>query len=427
MAETQDSTAEGSDEPRSFAALRHPGGRAYLIGFALAMMADNIEHVISYWIIFDRFHSPALGGFAVFSHWVPFLLFSVWSGALADRFDPRRIIQIGLVLFVIVSVGWGVLFLTGTLEIWHAGALLIIHGLAGVLWGPAGQLLVHEIVGPTHLQSAVRLISIFRMLGVLMGPAIGGLLMLAMGPANGILINVVFYLPFLLWLWKAPYGPRFRKDWSPPPRAMRGLADIFSTIRTIAGNPIVIAMTLLAGAASLMIGSAHQAQMPEFSADLGFADAGIQYSMLLGANAVGALVGGLILESRGLLTARPRAAFLLVGLWGVSIAGFAATNSFTVALVLLFVAGFLNLAHNAMTQTLVQLHAPREIRGRAIGAYNTLGLGLRAFSGVIVGFGGAVIGIHWSLGLSAMALVALTLVLASLTLRAAVAEEAQPD
>ena len=66
----------------------------------MAMMADSIEHVISYWVLFEKFQSPALGGFAIISHWLPFLLFSVWSGALADRFDPRRMIQIGMVLFM---------------------------------------------------------------------------------------------------------------------------------------------------------------------------------------------------------------------------------------------------------------------------------------------------------------------------------------
>ena len=69
--------------------------RAYFFGAASAMMADSIEHVISYWMIFQKFHSPALGGFAILAHWLPFLFFSVYSGALADRFDPRRIIQIG--------------------------------------------------------------------------------------------------------------------------------------------------------------------------------------------------------------------------------------------------------------------------------------------------------------------------------------------
>ena len=84
--------------PVSFAALRHRGFRAYFLLSALAMMADNIEHVISYWVVHERFDSPALGGFAVVSHWLPFLLFSVYSGALADRLDPRRMIQLGMAL-----------------------------------------------------------------------------------------------------------------------------------------------------------------------------------------------------------------------------------------------------------------------------------------------------------------------------------------
>src|SRR5213080_4412307 len=76
----QDSATQPA-APQAFAALRHPGYRAYFAGSALAMMADSIEHVISYWIMFQKFHSPALGGFAMLSHWLPFLFFSVLSGA----------------------------------------------------------------------------------------------------------------------------------------------------------------------------------------------------------------------------------------------------------------------------------------------------------------------------------------------------------
>src|SRR4029078_2631421 len=96
---------------RSFAALRHPGYRAFFLTSAIAMMADSVEHVISYWMMFQKFHSPALGGFAVLSHRLPFLFFSVYSGALADRYDPRRMIQIGMLLFMTASLGWGLLFL----------------------------------------------------------------------------------------------------------------------------------------------------------------------------------------------------------------------------------------------------------------------------------------------------------------------------
>jgi len=396
---------------QSFAALRHRGYRAYFIGSALAMMADSIEHVISYWIIFQKFHSPALGGFAVLSHWLPFLFFSVYSGALADRFDPRRLIQLGMLLFMAASLGWGLLFLTGSLEMWHAAALLVVHGFAGVLWAPAAQLLIHDIVGEKQLHSAIRLIATGRYLGLLLGPAIGGLILLAMGPARGILFNMLIYLPLILWLWKAPYGGR------KPAAASRGFAELLPMIRAAAHSRVIVSMTLLAGGASLLVGNAYQAQMPEFARDLGHGDADFTYSMLLAADAAGALVAGLVLESRGLLQPNPRTAFLLAMLWCVAIGSFAAATSYPLALALLFIAGFFELSFNAMAQTLVQVHAPSEVRGRVIGLFAMASLGLRAFSGVTVGLGGSLIGIHWSLAASAAALLALTIILFAVTLR----------
>src|SRR5689334_18824113 len=83
-----------------FAPLRNRDCRPYLFGAALAMMADNIEHVITYWVLWGKFHSSALVGFQVISHWVPFLLFSVYFGALADRYDCRRLIQAAQTLFM---------------------------------------------------------------------------------------------------------------------------------------------------------------------------------------------------------------------------------------------------------------------------------------------------------------------------------------
>jgi MFS family permease len=408
--------------PQSFAALRHPGYRAYFIAAALAMMADSVEHVISYWIMFQKFHSPALGGFAMLSHWLPFLFFSVYSGALADRFDPRRIIQLGMLCFMAASLGWGVLFATDSLQMWHAMALLVLHGFAGVLWTPASLLLIHEIVGTAQLQSAVRLNATARWLGLLFGPAVGGALLLALGPAHGILLNVLIYLPLVLWLWKAPYGPRFRKE-APPGRVekapVRGIADIVSTVRGIAGNRTIASMMLLAGLASFFVGNGYQPQMPEFAGDLGHGNADISYGMLLAADAAGALVAGLALEARGLLQARARTAFVLAMLWCCTIAGFAASSLYPLALALLFVAGFFELSFNAMAQTLVQLQAPAHIRGRVIGLYQVGALGMRAFSGVTIGVLGGVIGIHRSLALSALALLAVIAGLLVFAMRAA--------
>src|ERR1700710_1115454 len=190
---------------RSFAALRHPGFRAQFSTFVFAMMADNIEHVISYWVVYQKFHSPALAGFAIVSHWLPCLLFSVVSGALAERFDPRRVIQVGMALFITASLSWSYFFVTDTLQMWQAMVILVIHGCAGVLWQTPNQMLLYDIVGPSELESAVRLNAMARYLGVLVGPAVGGAIVLALGPATGIMVNTVFYLPLVIWLGKGPH------------------------------------------------------------------------------------------------------------------------------------------------------------------------------------------------------------------------------
>lgn len=388
--------------PLAFAALRHKGFRAYFLLSALAMMADNIEHVISYWVIFERFHSPALGGFAVVAHWLPFLLFSVYSGSLADRHDPRRMIQIGMLLFMGVSIAWGLLFVSGALQMWHACVLLVVHGFAGVLWGPASQMLLHDIVGREHLQSAVRLNATSRQLGMLLGPGLGGALLLWLGPKLGILVNALLYLPFIAWLAVAPYGPKFREAGAiVATRAVRTLGDVWQALREIARHRVIMVMTLLAGSASLFIGNAYQAQMPGFAHDLGQDQADFFYSMLLGADAAGALTAGFVLESRSLLAPRARTACVLAMGWCIALGSFALTTSYPLALALLFVAGFMELSFNAMAQTLVQLDAPAEMRGRAIGVFNMFASGMRMFSGITVGLAGARIGIHWSLALSA--------------------------
>jgi MFS family permease len=386
---------------RSFAALRQPRFRLFFLGVASVMMADAIEHVISYWVIFQKFQSPTLAGFAIVSHWLPFLLFSVYSGAAADRYDPRRIIQIGMALFMAVSIAWGLLFLTDSLQMWHAGVLLVLHGCAGVTWGPSAQVLIHHLVEAPSLPSAVRLGATARWAGLMLGPAAGAPLLLLLGPTYGILVNALLYLPFLLWVRKIPY----RRKGSPPP--LRGFADVATAVRVVGANRVLLSMTLLAGCASLLVGNAYHAQLPEFARDFGHTDADLTYSMLFAADALGALSAGLVLESRGLLQPRARTAFVLAILWCLAIGSFALSRSYPLALAMLFVAGFLELSFFAMAQTLVQLNAPEAVRGRVIGVFIMSALGLRAFSGVTVGVGGSLIGIHASLAISAGILLAL--------------------
>jgi MFS family permease len=387
--------------PAAFAALRHPRFGTLLACGALAMMADNVEHVVSYWVMFQEFRSPALGGFAVVAHWLPFLLFSIPSGALGDRVGPRRPIQIAMGLFACVSLTWAVLFFTHSIRLWHAVVLLVVHGLAGVLWGPLTQLLLHEVVGPQDLVSAVRLTATSRYLGMLLGPAVGSALLLALGAPCALMVNALVYAPLAIWLARHVPAPREARA-----RAS-GFRDVVATIGRARLQPTVLALTLLGAGAAFFVGNAYQAQMPQYARDFGHGDPGLTYTVLLAADAAGALFAGVALETVGLLAPRARTAILLAAGWGASLAGFALTRSYPLALALLFAAGFLELSFNSMAQALVQLEAPNEWRGRMIGLYSMAAQGMRTFSGVTVGLAGALLGVHWSLALSGACVVAL--------------------
>jgi MFS family permease len=389
--------------PRAFTPFANGDYRTFLLTATAAMMADNIEHVISYWVMFQKFHSPALGAFAVVSHWVPYLLFGAYSGRMADRFDIRRLIQIGMLLLAAVSIGWGVMFATDSAAVWKAMVLLVVHGLAGVLWIPASQVLIHRIVSVEQLPSAVRIFVTGRYLGFLVGPLIGDGLLQIFGPTYGIWINALIYVPMFVWLIGSPYGPGSLAV-PTAPQGVNGFADIWSTMQVVAKNPVLSSMTFLIGASAFFVGNAYQAQMPGFAVDLGHARANFSYGVLLAADAAGGLTAGLILESRGLLPPKVRTAFVLAMIWCCALFGFARSNTYALSIILLFVAGFVELGFNAMAQALVQLNAPGAIRGRVLGVYSMFAMGLRTFSGLSVGLLGSLIGIHNSLSYSAAAL-----------------------
>ena len=398
-----------------FGALRARWYKSYLTGGSLLMAGDNAEHAITYLAMWQLFESPLLAGFAVVSHWLPHLLFSIPFGGLADRFDCRRIIQISCGLFVVASLVWGVLLLNAALEPWHCVVLLVVHGFASALWHPANQVMLYDMVGEKDLPSAVRLMATGLSLGQLVGPAMGAVLLFTIGPAWGMFANALFYLPFLIHLALSPFDGHQRRASGVIPRVR--LRELLDTIRVLPRHPNILLVIALQGAVGLLIGVALMPLLPEFGALLGQVDSGLGYGLLLIAMSVGAVTGGLLLESIGRLRATPLVSALGEAVFAASVLGFALSRVFPLSLVLLVIAGAASILSLSTSQTVVQLEAPPAQRGRFMGAFNTTNMGFRVGSGVLVAILGALVGIPAAVALAAGALLVVCVALAAVAAR----------
>jgi MFS family permease len=396
--------------PRRFAALRDRYSRPYLFTAGLSMMGDNIEHVITYWVLWQKFHSPALVGFQVVSHWLPFLMLSVWFGGLAERYDCRRLIQIAQSLFMLVSLCWGVLFWTGTLHVWEACVLLVLHGCAGALWAPAEQLLLHDFAEPGELPGAVRLNATFRSLGVLAGPVVGSALLLGLGAEWGIFANVLFYLPMTLLMLRTPYTGHTRSGYVH--RVRLTLIDGFRVLRSVGDDRVLVSMIVLAGLVALCVGGSLQVSIPSFADTLGTGSDGLGYGLLLFANGAGGVLGGFLLEATGVIKPNVRAVVVATVLFGATTLVVAVTGSYVVAVLALLIGGVANMTSTSIGQAVVQLRAPVEQRGRVVGVYNMFGMGLRTGNGLSLALLGAALGVGTAVAIGGVVLVVGALVVA---------------
>lgn len=386
-----------------FAALRARWYRGYLTGGSLLMAGDNAEHALTYWVMWQLYHSPSLAGFAVVSHWLPHLFFSIPFGSLADRVDNRRIIQFSLGLFMAVSVAWGGLIVSGSLQPWHCVVLLVLHGFASALWQPADKVMLLDMVGANDLPSGVRLMATGLSVGQLVGPAIGAALLFTVGPGVGMFLNVALYIPFLVYLFVVPLDGHSRRTATvlhtrPTVRA------VFGVLKEVPRYPAILAMMILQGLVGLLIGTALMPLLPEFGELLGQSDSGLGYGVLLVATSVGAIIGGVALETIGGVRASSRLAIYGAIVFAASLLMFALTRSILMAVIALALSGLASIISSSTAQSVIQLAAPTHRQGLFVGAGQTTAMGSRVGSGVVIGAVGALIGIPGAVALSASVL-----------------------
>ncbi|HEX9878772.1 MAG TPA: MFS transporter [Candidatus Binatia bacterium] len=369
---------QAPSKPQRFPALSVPHFRYYAITACLAMVGDNVEHVIGYWVIWQLTHSTFWLGYALVAHWLPFTLLSLHSGSFADRFDCRWLIQVSQGLFITASIGWGVLFLTGELQVWHVAILLVVHGVAGLISAPSSMLIIHEMVGKEKLVSAISLNASLRPLAHMLGPLIGGGLMTWVGPGWGFLANVAIYLPLSVLLLYLPYGGAVERR-----GGEAGWDYVLQGLATVRRSLTIVALLVVVASTSFLVGNTFQAFMPPFAERLGASATG--YSILLLAGGLGALGGGFLIGWIGSTKLRPVVVTTAVLMWTVLLIFFSFSTVYWISFGLLVLVGTTQIVFTSMAQSIIQAWAPPAVRGRVMGVYNLASSGTRVLSGVFLG------------------------------------------
>ncbi len=385
-----------------FAALRAPWYKGYLAGSVLMMGGDNLEHAITYWVMWQTFHSPVLAGLAVLTHWLPHLFFAIPLGALADRFDCRRLIQLSALLFIAASVDLGhpvrdaqSAALGGCRA--PAAARLRQRDLEGAR--PAHALRHGRADRPAQRRAAHRDRDHARAAG--RAGARSGLLLFTVGPTIGMFLNVAMYLPFFTYLFVVPITGHLRDVTR---RAAPHLRDIVNVLRDVPKYPSILVVMILQGAIALFIGVALMPLLPEFGGILGQGSNGAGYAVLVSSMAAGATAAGITLEAIGRIRASTRLAIGAGIAFAASILVFALSQSYPLSIAALVVAGASSLTAASTSQTIVQLEAPSDRRGRFVGAAGMTAQGFQAGSGVLIGVLAGGLGVAGGVATAATAL-----------------------
>lgn len=359
-------------------ALRHRNFRLYIGGQLVSLVGTWLQAVAQSWLVYRLTGSSLLLGVAGFAGQAPVFFLAPLGGAMADRVDRRRLLLFTQSSSAVLAGVLGVLTLAGHVTITH---VLVVAGLLGVVNAvdiPTRQSFVVEMVGREDLPNAIALNSSAVNSARVLGPAVAGFLVAAVGEGWCFVLNAVSFLAVLASLALIRTPPR-------PAGAAPGSAvvQIRDAWRFVNGTPIVRALLLLLGLVSGM-GMPYVVLMPIFADRvLGGGSRGL--GILLGASGVGALAAALLLAWRESPRGLGRWVAAAATGFGLSLVAFSASRFFWLSAAALVLCGFFMMTQMAASNTLLQLLTPDALRGRVMAAYSMMFMGMAPFGALGAG------------------------------------------
>jgi MFS family permease len=361
----------------TFQALRHRNFRLWFFGQLTSLVGTWMQTIAQNWLVYQLTGSARDLGLVNFVGAVPLVPLTLYAGAIADRFEKRRVIfwcqaSMMALAFTLAFLCW-----TGAVRLWHVLLLAFLLGAAQALDTPARQAFVVELVGKEDLSNAIALNSgIFHGARVL-GPAAAGILVAVSGVTGAFFLNGVSFVAVLLCLFLMDTALIRRTG------TADSAGDLLGGVKYLREHRVPRAVVILISLSALLAMPYH-VLIPIFAREiLGRGAEG--YGVLMSAAGFGAVLGSLFAATRGVGTRKGAAVTAGSLTFPFLLLAFAFCRSYAGAILLLVATGFAFVLQNAPANSLLQHHVPDHLRGRVMALYVSLFLGFMRLGSLLLG------------------------------------------
>jgi len=364
--------------PAGLRALHHRDFRLFISGQLVSLIGTWMQSVAQSWLVLELTNSPFKLGLIGTLQFGPMLGFSFLAGAIADRLPKRRLIIVTQTALMFQAFTLALLTRTGHVQFWHVAVLAVCYGLANTLDMPTRQSFIVEMVGRDDLASAIALNSAMFNGARMIGPAVAGLLVDRFGVAPAFGLNGLSFVAVILAL------AAMRTEGLPREREGTTVRqDIAAGVRYAVGTPLVALILSLLLVVSLFVIN-HNVLVPLLARNV-LHEGAHGFGLLMAALGIGAVVGALALAMLG--RSRPPLPLLIIAAAMASALtlGLAVIRHFPSAVVLLALTGLSQIVFMASCNTTLQMVVPDRLRGRIMGLYAFVFVGVTPIGSFLVG------------------------------------------
>ncbi len=364
--------------PPTLDAFRHKGFRLLWPANFFSYVSRWMQMTMLVWLVLELTDdSPFLAALVGFFGMIPLLTFGALGGVLADRVDRRKLLLFTQAMNLAAALAMIALLLTDTVVFWHSYVVVLVSGLGWAFDMPSRRSIVLDVTGRAGVTNAMALDSVGMHASRMTGPALAGLLIMAVGVTGGYYVIIALYIVAIVFM--AMLRTSSRKRSTASQSVVRNLLEGFDYART---HRVILATIIVTVLMNLLL-FPYMQMVPVIARETLGVGPGLM-GVLMGADGLGAIIGSIAIASAGRMSHHGRVYLYGSMLALVAAMGFAASQWFLLSLPILIVAGLGTAGFGTMQSTIVVISASDEMRGRALGVVS-LAIGAGPLGALLIG------------------------------------------